>query len=143
MKKRSLALTNRIVFVLSLIGIGIAFYILQAYLRQSAILCLNSGCEVVRNSQYSYIFGIPVPALGLFGYAFLAVLSFMRSMTESRKLSLALIITSALGFLLVLWFTYAEIFLIKAICMWCALSTINMTAIFLIILWSRRYEVHG
>lgn len=122
---------NRILFVLSLLGIAIAVYVLQSFLRDAPIVCINSGCEIVRKSPYSYLFGIPVPAYGLIGYTILAILAFLR--TTSPKLNKQLlpwivgIGTGGVAF--VGWFTYMELFVIRGVCSWCAVSAINMVTI--------------
>ncbi|MBI3980781.1 vitamin K epoxide reductase family protein [Candidatus Microgenomates bacterium] len=127
---------NRIIFFLSLIGIVLAVYVLQSFLRQTSIVCLNSGCELVRKSPASYLFGLlPVPAVGLVGYSLLAILSFLRSAsTKYSVLFLKIMLGIAIfGVLFVSWFTYTEIFIIKAICTWCAVSAVNMFVIFLLV----------
>lgn len=135
---------NRIIFVLSLLGIVIAIYVLQSFLRQSPIVCLNSGCELVRKNPASYLWGIPVPAVGLVGYSFLAILVFLRSMNYERRtkdlfLKIMLGIT-IFGVVFVSWFTYTELFVIRAVCTWCAVSAVNMGVIFLLVLKS--HEAH-
>ena len=127
---------NRIIFVLSIIGILIAIYVLQSFIRQTSIICVNSGCETVRNSSSSYILGIPVPAFGLVGYSILAILSFLRTTSKDKRLLMWILGIAAGGFLFVIWFTLTEIFIIKAICTWCAISAGMMTTIFLLALTS-------
>lgn len=123
--------TNRILFILSLLGVAIAIYVLQSFLRDAPIVCLNSGCEIVRKSPYSRLFGIPVPGYGLIGYTILAILAFLR--TLSPKLNKQLlpwilgIATGGVAF--VAWFTYTEFFIIRGICTWCAVSAVNMVTI--------------
>jgi uncharacterized membrane protein len=126
---------NRIIFILSIAGIIMAIYVLQSFLRQSSIICLTgSGCETVRKSPFSYIFGIPIPAFGLVGYAGLAILSFLKTLnlsTVNRQLSTKIMFAIAIfGICFVTWFTYMELFVIKGICMWCAISAVNMYGIF-------------
>lgn len=122
---------NRFIFLLSLLGIAIAVYVLQSFLRDAPIVCLNSGCETVRKSPASWLFGIPVPGYGLVGYTLLATLAFLR--TTSNKLNKKLlpwivgIATGGVAF--VGWFTYTELFVIKGVCTWCAVSAVNMVVI--------------
>lgn len=129
---------NRIIFVLSLLGVLIALYVLQSFLRQAPIVCLNSGCELVRKNPASYLWGIPVPVIGLVGYSFLAILAFLRTMNyepRTKNLFLKIMIGIAtFGVLFVSWFTYTELFVIRAICTWCAVSAINMVVIFILLL---------
>lgn len=123
-------LLNRIMFVLAIIGIILAVYVLQSFLRQSSILCLNQGCELVRKSPSSKLFGIPVPAFGLIGYSLLALLAFTRTTKSDPRFLLAILGIATFGVLFVSWFTYTELFVIRAVCTWCAVSAVNMTIIF-------------
>jgi len=106
-------------------------YVLQSFLRQTGIVCLSGGgCEAVRKNALSYPFGIPVPAVGVVGYTFLMVLSFLRTLKNNKGLLWGIFGMGLFGICFVTWFTYTEIFLIKGICMWCAISAINMYIIF-------------
>lgn len=126
---------NRIIFVLSLVGIIIAIYVLQSWLRESPIVCLTGGCETVRKNPASYPFGIPVPLFGLIGYFFLTLFSFLRTFnTKLETIFLRFMLGIAIfGVLFVTWFTYTELFIIKGICMWCAISTVNMYIVFILV----------
>lgn len=122
---------NRVLFILALVGIAIAVYVLQGFLRQAPIVCLNTGCEIVRKSPYSYLFGIPVPGFGLVGYTLIALLAFLRTTsTKMEKQVLPWIVGVASGGVaFVAWFTYTELFVIRGICTWCAISAVNMVLI--------------
>ncbi|MBI2405178.1 vitamin K epoxide reductase family protein [Candidatus Gottesmanbacteria bacterium] len=140
MKDKRLMLLNRVIFVLSLIGVAIAIYVTQSFLRHSPIVCVNTGCELVRKSAASYIFGIPVPMFGLAGYSMLAILAFLRT-TKLKSLNSKLLLNLMLaiatfGVLFVSWFTYTELFVIKAVCTWCAISAVNMIVIFIMVIKS-------
>lgn len=123
---------NRVIFILSIIGALIAIYVFQSFVRQTSIVCVNTGCETVRKSSYSYIFGFPVPGVGLFGYGFLTILAFVRTMSSDKRLLYGMLGISAFGVAFVSWFTYTEIFIIRAICTWCAISAANMLVISLL-----------
>lgn len=125
---------NRLIFILSIAGVVMAIYVLQSFLRQSPIVCVNQGCELVRKSIYSYPFGIPVPAFGLIGYSFLVILTFLRTSSADKRLLNAVLGISVFGILFVTWFTTMEIFVIKALCTWCVISAVNMYIIFFLTL---------
>lgn len=125
-------LLNRVIFLLSLVGVGVASYLLYSYLNHTPLLCLNKGCEVVRQSEYSALFGIPVPAIGLLGFSVIALVTMIRTFLKKTVLDIGLLLISFIGFLFVSWFTYVEIFLIKAICSWCVVTAILMTIIFIL-----------
>ena len=131
-------MTNRILFILSLLGACIALYVTQSFLRHSAILCVNGGCDAVRKSTASYLLGIPVPTYGLIGYTLLSILTFLRTTSGSLKRQLFPYIRGVAtgGVAFVAWFTYTEFFVIHAICTWCALSAVIMTTI-CILTWNK------
>lgn len=134
---------NRFIFLLAVIGFFIALYVFWGYVRQSSILCLNSGCEIVRKSPYSYIFGIPIPGIGLVGYIGIIILAFSRTLFSSKKLLYILVGIAGFGFLLTAYFTFIEVFVIGAVCMWCVISAVIMTSIFIFSLMSfRQYETN-
>jgi len=134
---------NRMIFILSLAGLVMGIYVLQSFLRQSSIVCLTgSGCEIVRKSPISYPFGIPVPAFGVAGYALLAIFSFLRTSREDAGLLKGMLGIAIFGIGFVTWFTAMEIFVIKGICMWCAISAVNMYIIFGLITYSLRTQHH-
>jgi uncharacterized membrane protein len=132
---------NRIMFVLSIAGVIMGTYVLQSFLRQTGIICLSGGgCEAVRKSALSYPFGIPVPAVGVAGYTLLVILTFLRTVNQKleKKLLNGILGMATFGICFVTWFTYTEIFLIKGICMWCAISAVNMYILFVLTLISIR-----
>lgn len=134
--------TNRIIFFLSLIGIVIAIYVSQSFLRKASIVCISTGCETVRKSPLAYPLGIPVPLFGLVGYLILGISSFLRTMKQKSDtlttLANIMLGVAIFGISFVTWFTYTEIFIIRGICMWCGISAINMYIIFAIIMYERK-----
>ncbi len=134
---------NRIIFILSVVGMIMGVYVLQSFLRQSSIICLTGGgCEAVRKSAVSYPFGIPVPAIGVVGYLLLTVFTFLRTANSRlRFLLLKPILGIAIfGICFVTWFTVMELFVIGAVCTWCAISAANMYVIFMLTLLSWRWS---
>ena len=131
-QKAQTVLYNRIIFVLAVVGILIAIYVFQSFVRQAPIICVNTGCETVRKSPSSYIFGFPVPGVGLIGYSIIAVLAFLRTTESKNKFQYlkGILGMSTFGVLFVSWFTYTELFVIRAVCTWCAVSAVNMFVIF-------------
>ena len=126
---------NRIIFFLSLAGIAMAIYVTQSFLRHTNIYCVTSGCELVRKSPSSYLFGVfPVPAVGLIGYTILAICTFLKTTNLTSRVSYlvsrVILGMATFGVVFVSWFTYTELFIIKGICMWCAISAGNMFIIF-------------
>lgn len=135
---------NRIIFVLSIAGLIMGAYVLQSFLRQTGVICLTGGgCDLVRTSPISYPFGIPVPAIGVAGYTGLAILAFLQTLStnqerRTKNLLKAMLGIAIFGICFVTWFTFMELFVIHGICMWCAISAVNMYVIFGLVVYSLR-----
>lgn len=133
---------NRLIFVLALLGVAMAVYVLQSFLRQAPIVCISTGCETVRKSAAAWPLGVPVPAFGLVGYAVLAVCAFLKTTTldsrSSKLVTNVMLGVAIFGVSFVSWFTYTELFIIRGVCMWCAISAVNMFVIASLVF----YEVH-
>ncbi len=134
---------NRIIFILAIVGILIALYVTQSFLRQVGIICATGGCELVRKSPASYIYGIPVPAVGLVGYSIIAILAFLRTSHKNKNLIKGILGMTAFGVAFTTWFTYTELFVIRGVCTWCAISTVNMFVLFGLSLKSYILEKKG
>ncbi len=114
------------ILVLSLIGIGIAGYLVYVHYDKLKILCLASGgCETVQSSRYAKLDGIPVAVLGLAGYIGIFLSLAIRG-ELGRIIGFAI---ALIGFLFSMYLTYRELFTIKAICQWCVSSAVLMTVL--------------
>jgi uncharacterized membrane protein len=114
---------------LALVGLAIATYLLAVRLLGEAPACGPvHGCETVAASEYATMFGIPV---ALFGVAFSTVLAgacltWWRR-TDRRALYVAYGLGLA-GIIAVVYLTYLELFVIKAICIYCVIYALTIVA---------------
>ncbi len=129
------------VLIFSIIGFLLSVYLTYLHYTegQSAFCTQGSGCDVVRQSSYSSLLGIPVALLGAIGYALIFWFSYVSISRRMRWLLLYII--SLAGFIFSVYLTYIEFFVIKAICPYCVVSAILITAIFIIIA-SRKSEFY-
>src|SRR5689334_8876805 len=115
--------------LLALLGLFDAAYLaLERLLGNGAIFCpTGGGCTTVQSSAYSALLGVPVAYIGVAGYALLLALGLLSlSADQLGGLSLpALLLAAASGGLLFsLYLSYLQLFVIGAICFWCALSAL-------------------
>ncbi|MGC8878112.1 MAG: vitamin K epoxide reductase family protein [Anaerolineae bacterium] len=120
-------------------GIGVAGYLSYTHLFELPVICGDSqGCDLVAQSIYAKMFGIPVAVFGLLAYiALLALLIARRCIGENLEayVTLAVFGTSLLGVLFSAYLTYLELFVIMAVCTWCVASALLMTALFVLSIW--------
>jgi uncharacterized membrane protein len=137
-----------IVFVLCLLGLGVSAYLAYEYAQPFKIGCpvSGTGCEDVRNSSYSRLFGISVPYYGLLYYGVMTFLTILSTQFDTKRLSMILFLGSLSGFLASAYFTYLEAYVIHAYCFWCITSAIISTCIFIVctmkILNSKKQETN-
>jgi uncharacterized membrane protein len=116
---------------LSGLGIFISGYLVTKRFTGGSLACTRwAECDVVNNSVYSQIYGVPVSVLGLAGYLLLLALAlaalWTTGCTQRRILLLSLVLAvGGVGFSVYL--TYLEIYVIEALCAWCVASAIVIT----------------
>lgn len=113
---------------LAALGAGVAAYIAIAAAGGGAPACVagGGGCETVAASPYSELLGVDVAAIGVAGYLLILASALLRGdLGRMSGFSLALI-----GFGYSVYLTYLELFAIEAICQWCVVSAVLMTALF-------------
>mgnify|MGYP001544530706 CR=1 FL=1 len=111
--------------VLSIAGLGVSIYLTLTHFSSAVTLSCPAGggainCEKVTTSPQSYVFGIPVAVLGLAYFIPMLVLCLpvaWRSL--NRWIHLARLALSVAGVGMIIYLISAELFTIKAICLWC------------------------
>jgi uncharacterized membrane protein len=138
---RSLWHPGILLAVLDLIGLLIAGYLSVVELRNEAPSCgIVKGCEQVAMSEYARVAGIPVAVFGVVLSLTLLVLALAWWRTGNGTLLLLHYALSMVGVIFEAYFTWLELFVIEAVCMWCALYAISLLLRFLVslVVWLRR-----
>lgn len=126
---------RRAIAVLALLGFLDASYLLLGKLGVVGELScsISHGCDLVNSSAYSEFLGIPVAGIGVVGYLVLFVVGIagvQPKWVADPRPDIALSILSGVALVFTLYLTYAELFLIHAICQWCVVSQIAIVLIF-------------
>ena len=138
-----LANSNRLIFLLSLLGLTISTYLAYEYSLPTVINCPIGGtsCETVRQSAYSSILGIPMPHLGVAYYLTMAILSLLLVEGVKERLLRKLQLLAALAAVVFSgYLTLLEGFVIKAYCIWCVSSAMIATMIFILVVTTLRRD---
>lgn len=125
-----------IVAALALAGIFIGLYLTLYKLGIIGELsCSVGSCETVNTSKWAVFLGFPVAAWGVFFYLDVFALSLVGTLArfeDTPVISWLLVIWSGMGFLFSAWLTYLELAVIHAVCIWCVVSALLVTAIFIL-----------
>jgi uncharacterized membrane protein len=117
-------------------GALVSGYLSVKRLTGGSLACSRwAECDVVNNSVYAKLYGVPIAFIGLAGYLVIMCLAMAALQTEGATQRRLL----ALGFLLALggfgfsvYLTYLEIYVIEAICTWCVISAVLITLLTII-----------
>lgn len=126
-----------VVFILVLAFFGIAD---SAYLAEHSdsgipLICdikNLSGCNIVASSQYSYIFGMPISELGVIFYSIMFALAALELIIFDRLLRRVLQVFALIGVSVSIFSTVVQVFIIKALCIYCLASTLITFIIFIL-----------
>jgi len=125
-----------IIAALGLGGIFIAIYLTLYKLGVIGQLsCSVGSCETVNTSRWAVFLGFPVAAWGVFFYVAVFVVTIVGTLArfeDAPIISWFLAVWSAVGLVFSGWLTYLELAVIQAICIWCVVSAVLVTAIFVL-----------
>jgi uncharacterized membrane protein len=123
------------ILILSLIGLGVALYLVYIKLFPASPFCMGVGdCEAVNTSIYSEVLGIPIAVFGALAYAVI----FLIALLEPRIALLgewgpvAEFGIAFAGMLYSAYLTYIELYVIHKICPYCVTSAVLITLLTLI-----------
>ena len=127
------------VVILALVGVAITAYLSFGSLFGAAPLFCGpeSGCDIVQNSRFATLLGLPIALWGLGLYALVALSAFSMPAKPKRWKRLAWL--TALGLAISVYLTVVGLLFLDAWCGWCLASQAVIIALFLTV-WLRRPE---
>lgn len=122
--------------LLAAFGLGVSVYLTITHFDKVALVCSDSGtinCAKVTTSPQSVIFGIPVAMLGLAYFVPMLVLCLPAAWRSTdRRVHVARLGLAVVGVGMILYLLVAELFIIKAICLWC--SSVHLVTFLLFVI---------
>lgn len=131
--------------LVSFLGFLDASYLTVKHFAGTPLPCsVLRGCEEVTTSQYSVVGGVPVALLGAIYYMAIFVLAFLY--LRNKKVFFSKFVEeinnkadgilkfiaglTTIGLLASFWFVYLQLFVIKAICLYCMFSAFTSILLF-------------
>jgi len=117
--------------IVSFIGFLDSSYLtVQHYRGEPPSCAIFTGCETVASSKYAVVGPVPLALLGLLYYLAIFILTVAYFDTKKERLLLLAALLTIAGFLASLYFVYLQLFVIKAICLYCIISAASSTILF-------------
>lgn len=111
-----------LILLFAFAGLADSAYLAQHELNGTPLLCSIqnlSGCNIVAQSPYSVLFGIPIAEYGVLFYAIVFVAAALELALFDRLLRRALQGLATIGVLISLYFVLIQVFVIGALCIYC------------------------
>jgi uncharacterized membrane protein len=129
---------TRTTFGLALAAVAVSSYLTIAHFTTTAVLaCSGSGaidCARVTTSAQSRFLGMPVAVLGLaWSIAIAATCTLSAWRSPAAWIRVARLVLAVTGIAFVLWLVFAELFVIRAICLWCSVMHVLTFALFVLV----------
>jgi len=118
----------------ALAGLTIASYLTIVHFHGGVPVCATNGCEIVQQSRYAALLGVPVALLGTFTFGVLLLSSALRkpiAVVGVGAAGLALVAVLFAGYLV-----YVQLVVLDAVCMGCVASD-ALTAVVAPAAWLR------
>jgi uncharacterized membrane protein len=102
--------------LVAIAGVAVAAYLTWSHFEEGSLVCpVGGGCEIVQESEYAEVVGVPVALLGLVAYVVvLGLVAWDAPLARLAAAALALTGLVFSGYLLVV-----QLFVIDAWCVWC------------------------
>lgn len=121
------------IIALALVGFTDSAFLLAKRLSGAPIPCfITTGCDEVSKSPLSVLFGVPLSAWGVLFYLGIGFLALLYADTKNLLVAKLIPVATTLGFLSSCYFIYVQKFLIGAFCIYCILSALVATALFVL-----------
>lgn len=130
-----------ILAVLDVIGLAVAMYLSTVELEGGVPNCGPlHGCEVVAQSQYARIGGIPVAVFGVMLSLVLLTLALAWIRTNNPTLLDLHYGLSLIGVIFEVYFLSVQIFILHAVCIWCTTygASLLMRFAVALVIWVRQ-----
>ncbi len=122
------SVVNTIIPLFIVAGILVAGYMSYVEITAGEASCgLAGACNLVQQSQYASISGIPIGIIGIGGYALLFGFWFFARVNQ--KALVLMLFPVGGGVLFSIYLTFLEPFVIGASCVWCLTSALIMMAL--------------
>ena len=129
-------------------GLFVSGYLSYLKIADTPSVCVKGGpfnCDLVLNSKYSELWGIPIAWLGLAIYLMLACILLIEDRHELLRLygRLAAFGVALFAWLFSMWLVYVQFALLGALCPWCLSHEVNFTILFGLICLRLYRELSG
>lgn len=129
---------RQLIALVALVNCFVASYLhLWKIGKAGALACGGGGgCALVQFSRWGWFLGVDVALIGAVGYALIVLVAIIGSTSRFAELRWPTYALAALvypAFLFTLRLKWAEFYMLRSFCPWCAISAVSITALSIIV----------
>ena len=133
-----LNLIAKLIIPLALLGLADASFLTFKHFWGGPLPCsILNGCDTVVNSTYATWLGVPVALVGALFYLVFLILAVWYLDSGQEQIFDFILVLAVIGFGVSIYFVSLQIFVLKALCLYCLVSAGTTTALFSLSLWAR------
>lgn len=127
-------LTGTLIPLILFAGLLVAGYLAYVETTLSDAVCgVIGNCNVVQQSEYATLFGVPIGVLGVVGYLSMIGVWVLGRTWDQAQANVALLLMALVGMVFTIYLTFLEPFVIGASCAWCLTSAVVMAMVLLLV----------
>ncbi|MEX0910315.1 MAG: vitamin K epoxide reductase family protein [Candidatus Paceibacterota bacterium] len=134
-----------IIIISAVVGLLLTSNIFYKKRQKKPLVCpLKSDCNLVINSQFSHLFGMPLEILGFMYYGIIASsysAFYLQPQIQTENIILILLILTTVAFLFSIYLTLIQALALKEWCVWCLFSALLCFVIFLISIFVTHFSL--
>jgi uncharacterized membrane protein len=139
---------RQLIALIALVNVFVASYLaLWKMGKAGALSCGGGGgCALVQYSPWGWFLGVDVALIGAVGYSvvlIVAVIGSLDQFADARWVARTLMALVWSAFVFTLRLKYAEFFLMKTFCPWCAISAVSITLLSVLVYLEWRRVSHS
>lgn len=122
-----------------LIGLNIILtgYLTATHSNDNVFCVVTSSCDLVQNSKYALLFGIPLSEIGLLSFSLLGLCYLFKKDNFIRKIY---VLGSVVGGLGAIYFLGIQAFILKSFCSTCVLVDIIAIIIAILVVYVQTHR---
>src|SRR5262249_44395849 len=130
---------------LTLIGIATALYVAKGNYTGQPLWCpIIDGCNVVVNSPYSRVFGVPMSYFGFIYYLYMFALAARLAYDPfSNSLRFRAVLYAGVGAASSMYFMYLQLGFIRQVCIYCLISAFPLSPLLFVAFWHFQAPRHS
>ena len=134
-----------IIIISGVIGLLLTGNIFYKKRQKKPLVCpLKSDCNLVINSQFSHLFGIPLEVLGFIYYGLITLIYtifYYTTQIQTENTVLMLLILTTIAFLFSVYLTLIQALALKQWCVWCLCSAFLCLIIFVLSIFMAHFSL--